>query len=85
MEVIMSKEDNDPVNGWWYDMPQYLPNKKPKIGFISPPKRNPITNVKVCPNCDKGWQRLNKSAFEYLADFPTYGLTRKICPKCNKA
>tara|TARA_R110000824_G_scaffold263164_3_gene451822 strand:+ start:104 stop:385 length:282 start_codon:yes stop_codon:yes gene_type:complete len=82
------------VNGWWCNSPQYLYHKKPKIkndGDNDIIIKQPRTMVRVCIECSKTWQRLYVGrkdgkkviSYEYLLDFPTYGLTRQICPKCK--
>jgi len=45
--------------------------------------------VRFCEKCRRAWQVLDsfhglKRDYEYLPDFPTYKLERKICPQCRK-
>jgi|14BtaG_2_1085337.scaffolds.fasta_scaffold40819_4 hypothetical protein len=47
------------------------------------PKKN---EPKKCPDCKRVYQISNKStiyAHTYLADFPAYGLERKVCKHCK--
>jgi len=41
-----------------------------------------------CQKCKRVWQwwrtGSNIIRFEYLYDFPTYGLPRLTCPECNR-
>ena len=44
--------------------------------------------VKLCTKCDRVWQYYFSGngvvrEFEYLEDFPRYGLKRRNCPKCD--
>ncbi|MBO8183320.1 MAG: hypothetical protein H0Z28_11115 [Archaeoglobus sp.] len=42
--------------------------------------------VKICPDCRRVWQYYRNSSgkynYEFLHDFPRYGLKEELCPTC---
>ena len=77
----------DLINGWWVGGYNLLTRD-----YHS--KSDPTTAVKICPKCNKCWQFTNylggsskykTRLFEYLVDFPSYGLNRTMCKKCRGA
>jgi len=44
--------------------------------------------VYFCKKCNRVWQKCDPNTdnkyFEYLIDFPYYGLISKDCPNCNR-
>ena len=81
------KKDED---AWWISCDPYedrLAIKAEKIKEEKAPARFP---VKCCPDCNKVYElqrqttgNIIKLGRYYLDDFPTYGLERQQCYKCE--
>ena len=46
-------------------------------------KRNLYLSLKYCEKCKKVWEQSCTKSIIYHTDFPTYGLPRIICKKCE--
>tara|TARA_R100000700_G_scaffold13019_1_gene18422 strand:+ start:1383 stop:1631 length:249 start_codon:yes stop_codon:yes gene_type:complete len=71
------EEENKLTNGWWYNFKSSSREwKRPRIkGFP----------VRLCTKCDLAWQYSwnGSNNIIHFEDFPTYGLPRKTCSKCE--
>ena len=77
----------DTINGWAVNIYPYERNKENN----SRAKGHDYAKFKLykCLDCNNVWEQVSQPLLglvpKYYKDFPSYGMERKNCPKCDKS